>query len=44
MNLKLHFWVNGQGVDLHVSESEGFVIEMENGAKFSIPLSSKKAA
>ncbi len=44
MNLKLNFWVNGQSIQLHVSEEEGFVIEMDGGAKFSLPVGTKKAA
>lgn len=44
MNLKLNFWVNGQSIELHVSEEDGFVIEMEGGAKFSLPVGTKKAS
>ena len=44
MNLKLNFKVNGTWVGLHVSEDEGFVIEMEGGAKFTLPVGVKKAS
>lgn len=43
MKLKLNFWVNGQSISLHVDEEEGFCIEMEGGAKFSLPVGKKAA-
>lgn len=43
MNLLLGFEVNGQSLSLSVSE-EAFVIEMESGATFSLPIAPSKAA
>lgn len=43
MNLLLGFEVNGQHLSLSVSE-EAFVIELESGATFSLPIAPSKAA
>lgn len=42
--INLNFEFNGQKVALHVDEKDGFVIEMNNGMKFSIPVEEKKAS
>ncbi len=44
--IALDFEFAGQKVSLHVNEEEGFIIEMDGGAKFSIPVvdSFKKAS
>ncbi len=42
MNLKLNFKIGGHQVQLHVNEKDGFIIEMEGGAQFSLPM--KKAS
>ncbi len=48
MNLKLNFTVGGQTIGLHVSETDGLVIEMMGGARFILPMgeiaAKKKAA
>ena len=38
MNLQLKLHVGGQTVDVGVNANEGLVIEMANGAKFTVPL------
>ncbi len=38
MNLHLNFTIGGQSVGLEVSEKEGLVIHMGNGAKFTLPI------
>lgn len=39
--IKLNFEFAGQKVALHVNEEDGFTIEMDGGAKFSIPVVDK---
>ncbi len=41
--VKLNFKISGQSIDLRVSESEGFVIEMGNGMKFTVPITQAEA-
>ncbi len=36
--VNLNFKISGQSIDLRVSEAEGFIIEMANGMKFSVPI------
>lgn len=40
MVVNLTFHVGGESINLSVDESKGLVIEMDGGAKFSLPLSS----
>ena len=42
MQMQLNFTVAGQVVKLNVDEENGFRIEMEGGATFSLPLSQNK--
>lgn len=44
MKLNLDFVISGQKVDLFISEENGLEIVLENGARFSVPTQSKKAA
>lgn len=47
MNLKLNFTVAGQTISLYVNETDGMVIEMMGGARFTLPMgevSAKKKA
>jgi len=44
MGLDLNFLIEGHHIHLFVSEAEGFVIEMEGGARFNIPLHKVKKA
>lgn len=44
MNVELDFKTQGQTVRLYVTESQGLVIEMDGGVRFTLPLNYKKAA
>ena len=44
MELKLNFNVGGQLVHIYLNEKEGLTIEMDGGAKFTIPMGFKKAS
>ena len=44
MTLSLNFKVSDKSINIFVSEVDGFVIEMEGGVRFSIPLDESKLA
>ncbi|HLE11317.1 MAG: hypothetical protein A2504_03190 [Bdellovibrionales bacterium RIFOXYD12_FULL_39_22] len=44
MKLKLNFTVSGQHIGLFINKEDGLVIEMDGGAKFSLPIGHKKAS
>lgn len=44
MKMKMHFEVNGQSVELEIRPDEGLVIEMDGGASFKVPFTSRKSA
>ncbi len=43
MSVELCFEVGGKVINFYVSEQDGVVIELEDGAKFSLPVSHKAA-
>ncbi len=44
MKLKLNFSISGQHIGLVINKENGLVIEMDGGAKFSLPINQKKAS